>query len=164
MRLGRTPESLIGQPVEEVVAPGDQPTLRAVVAMVASRGRLEPTTTRLAEAKATPFVISGLYLDLPGHAPRVCLSLAPPPVPLKPASERPGPGAQLRAAEGRLRRAAAGGPPGPDRLGLIEIRGEVPAELLASINKLLGRPGRLPRGGDVTRPLQRHARRRWHPA
>ena len=141
VRLGRTPESLIGQPVEEVVAPGDQPALRAALAMVASRGRLEPTTIRLADAKATPFVISGLYLDLPGHAPRICLSLASPPVPLKPASELPGPGAQLRAAEGRLRRAAAGGPPGPDRLGLIEIRGEVPAELLASINKLLGGQG-----------------------
>lgn len=94
MRLGRTPESLIGQPVEEVVAPGDQPALRATLA---SRGRLEPTTIRLADAKATPFVISGLYLDLPGHAPRVCLSLAPPLVPLKPVSELPGPGARLRA-------------------------------------------------------------------
>ena len=162
MRLGRTPESLIGQPVEEVVAPGDQPTLRAVVAMVASRGRLEPTTTRLAEAKATPFVISGLYLDLSGHAPRVCLSLAPPPVPLKPVSELPGPGAQLRAAEGRLRRAAAGGPPGPDRLGLIESRGEVPAA--QQHQQVAGRPGRLPRGRDVSGPLQRYARRRRHPA
>lgn len=64
VRLGRTPESLIGQPVEELVAPGDQPALRAALAMVASRGRLEPTTIRLADAKATPFVISGLYLDL----------------------------------------------------------------------------------------------------
>ena len=137
VRLGRSPESLIGQPVEDVVALSDQPALRAALAMVPSRGRLEPTTIRLADAKATPFVVSGLYLDLPGHAPRVCLSLAPPPVPLAAVEGSPGPGALLRSAEGRLRRAAAGGPPGPDKLALLEFRGPMPAELLDSINRVL---------------------------
>jgi len=141
VRLGRSPDSLIGQPVEEIVALADQAALRAALAMVPSRGRLEPTTIRLADAKATPFVVSGLYLDLPGHAPRVCLSLAPPPVPLSQEESVPGPGAQLRSAEGRLRRAAAGGPPGPDRLGLIEMRGQAPAELLGCINRVLSDRG-----------------------
>ena len=137
VRLGRPPEALIGRPVEEVVALADQPALRAALGMIPTRGRLEPTMIRLADPLSTPFVVSALYLSLPGHEPRICLSLAPPPVPLIPVEAVPSFGAHLRAAEGQLRRAAQGGPPGPDKLGLIEIRGQLPAEILHCINTAL---------------------------
>lgn len=133
MRLGRAPETLIGRPAEELVALADQPALRAALALLPGRGRLEPTTIRLGDAAATPFVIAGLYLDLPGHAPRLCLSLAPPPVPLA-MSEPPGPAAVLRQTEARMRRAAKAPAEGPDRLGLIEADGVLnPAALQAAL-------------------------------
>jgi EAL domain-containing protein (putative c-di-GMP-specific phosphodiesterase class I) len=140
VRLGRPPDALIGLPVEEVVALADQPALRAALEMIASRGRLEPTTIRLADGKSTPFVISGLYLDLPGHAPRICLSLAPPPLPLTQVDVPPTAGTLIRHAEGRMRRAAQGHE-GPDLLGLIEIKGQLPPELLPGLNQALSEAG-----------------------
>lgn len=134
-RLGEAPEALIGQATEGLVALDDQPAFRAALAMLPARGRLEPTTIRLADAKATPFVVSGLHLDLPGHAPRLCLSFAPPPIPLSTEAPPPGAGAMLRNAEDRIRRGAGDA---PDRLGLIEIKGALPADtLLPRINEAL---------------------------
>lgn len=158
-RLGVPPEALLGRAAEEVVALADQPAFRAALAMLPARGRLEPTTIRLSDQKATPFVVSGLYLDLPGHGSRLCLSLAAPPIPMAPAEPPRGPGALLRNAEDRMRAGQT-----PDRLGLIEIRGALPDALLPRINQALGdghgggvltaelAPGRfsvLPRSGEV---------------
>ncbi len=157
-RLGLAPEALIGRATEDLVALEDQPALRAALAMLPARGRLEPTTIRLSDQKATPFVVSGLHLDLPGHAARLCLSFAAQPVPMAAAVAPRGPGALLRNAEDRIRAGQA-----PDRLGLIEIRGALPEALLPRINEALGdghgggvlaaelAPGRfsvLPRSGE----------------
>ncbi len=141
-RLGRPPEAVIGEQAAELLALEDQGAFRAAMAMLPSRGRLEPTTIRLGDGKATPFVVSGLYLDLPGHAPRLCLSFAPPPVPMAPDATPRGATALLRHAEDRVRRAALeGAAMAPDRLGLIEISGAAAGTLLPQINEALERDG-----------------------
>ena len=158
-RLGVAPEALLGHSAEEMVALADQPAFRAALAMLPARGRMEPTTIRLSDPKATEFVASGLHLDLPGHAPRLCLSFAAPPIPMAVAQAPRGAGALLRVAEDRIRAGVA-----PDRLGLIEIKGALPDALLPRINEALGdshgggvlaaevAPGRfsvLPRAGEA---------------
>ncbi len=143
-RLNRKPEELIGHPVSSVVAPADRAALANALAMLPLRGRLEPAMLHLADAAATPFVVSGLHLALPGHLPRLCLSFAPVPGKLPEAPGAiPATAAMLQDAEERLRRAAAGEkvPDAPDRLGMVEFSAGIPEALLPDIRRALGNAG-----------------------
>ncbi|NDG50284.1 MAG: EAL domain-containing protein, partial [Rhodospirillales bacterium] len=141
-RLSLPPEAVLGIPVADLIALKDRVAFQTALAMLPLRGRLEPTSITLSDDNATPFVVSGLYLDLPGHPTRLCLSFAPPPVPMAPDTTPRSAAAMLREVEGRIRRAAtdkAAAP--PDRLGLIEISGTACGTLLPQINQVLERDG-----------------------
>ena len=133
LRFGAASESFTGQAAEGLIAPMDRDAFAAALALMPERGRLSPTVMRLANAEQTPFVVSGLYLALPGEAPRLCLSLGPVPLPLTAATAPPSPAALLRDAETRLR---AGG--GTGQIGLIEVRGAVTAEMRAALESQSG--------------------------
>ena len=141
-RLGLPPEAVLGTPAADLVALKDRAAFNTALAMLPVRGRLEPTAITLNDDNATPFVVSGLYLDMPGYSRRLCLSFAPLPVPMAADGTPRGPAAMLRDVEGRIRRAAADkrAPP-PDRLGLIEISGAASTNLLPHINQVLEREG-----------------------
>jgi EAL domain-containing protein (putative c-di-GMP-specific phosphodiesterase class I) len=143
-RLNRRPEELIGHPVAGLVAPADRAALAAALAVLPLRGRLEPATLHLADAVQTPFVVSGLHLALPGHVARLCLSFAPMPGRLPDApTAMPASAAVLQDAEERMRRAATGEPvpDAPDKLGMVEIRGEIPEALMPDIRRVVGDAG-----------------------
>jgi hypothetical protein len=141
-RLNLPPEAVLGMPVSDLIALKDRGAFHTALAMLPVRGRLEPSAIALSDDNATPFVVSGLYLDMPGHPRRLCLSFAPPPVPIAPGATPCGPAAMLRDVEGRIRRAAADRRAlPPDRLGLIEISGATPDTLLPHINRVLERDG-----------------------
>jgi EAL domain-containing protein (putative c-di-GMP-specific phosphodiesterase class I) len=141
-RLNLPTEAVLGMPVADLIALKDRGAFHTALAMLPVRGRLEPSAIALSDDNATPFVVSGLYLDMPGHPRRLCLSFAPPPAPIAPNVTPCGPAAMLRDVEGRIRRAAADrrAVP-PDRLGLIEISGATPDTLLPHINRVLERDG-----------------------
>lgn len=133
LRFGAPAESFMGQSIFALIAPVDRGSLQAALAIMPQRGRLNPTVLRLANKPMTPFVVSGLYLALPGEPPRVCLSFGPLPIPLEAqAPALPGTATLLRDAEARLR---AGPRPGEEapRLGLIEVKGSIPEEIRAVI-------------------------------
>ncbi|HZF75315.1 MAG TPA: EAL domain-containing protein [Acetobacteraceae bacterium] len=113
-RLGRAPESLVGRRAAEVVAPEDRDALATALALLPSRGRLPPTTLRLADAARTPMAVSGIFLPAAGQPARLCLCLAPLP---SPAEASPVTGdALLREARARLLPGAA-----PVWLGLLDV-------------------------------------------
>jgi len=133
LRFGAASESFTGQAADGLIAPKDRDAFAAALALMPERGRLPPTVMRLANADQTPFVVSGLYLALPGEAPRLCLSLGPVPLALTGVTAPPSPAALLRDAEARLRAGAATG-----QLGLIEVRGTVTPEMRAALESQSG--------------------------
>ena len=154
LRFGAPPESFAGQAAEALIAPPDRDAFAAALSLMPERGRIAPTVIRLANSEQTPFVVSGLYLALPGEGPRLCLSLGPVPLPLAATTVPPSPATLLRAAESRLR---AGGAPG--QLGLIEVKGTVTPEMRATLERhsggtaaelAPGRYGLLPAVGAAT--------------
>lgn len=103
-RLGCAADSMLGHPVEAMVAPEDRAALGTALALLGARGRLAPMAVRLADANRTAFAVSGLVA--PGDG-RLALCFAPAPTPMPEAAELPdGPG--FAAAEARLRTGAAG--------------------------------------------------------
>lgn len=133
LRFGASPESFAGQAAEGLIAPMDRDAFAAALALMPERGRLAPTVIRLANAEQTPLVVSGLYLALPGDAPRLCLSMGPVPLPLTGGTDAPSPAALLRDAESRLRAGGAAG-----QLGLIEVKGTVTPEMRATLERHSG--------------------------
>ncbi len=121
-RLGNPPESFIGQPAVNLLALEDRPTFAAALAVLPARGRLPPTSFRLADAARTPVAISGLHMLSFGKEGQVCMAISP--LPSAPEPRLAEPGDLLR--EGRERMQAGGGA----AIGLIEL-GEVPPEGLA---------------------------------
>jgi PAS domain-containing protein len=121
-RLNLPPEAVLGMPVADLIALKDRGAFHTALAMLPVRGRLEPSAIALSDDNATPFVVSGLYLDMPGHPRRLCLSFAPPPAPFAPDVTPRGPAAMLRDVEGRIRRAAADRRRFPT-LRLVSLRG-----------------------------------------
>jgi len=175
-RFGRAPEQLAGSSILDLLAPEEREGFAAELAMTPLRGRLEAQMLRLADRQGSVVVVSGLHLVLPGHAPRLCISFGQ--TPTMPDRRRPGArGAAglLQQAESQLR-AAAQGLPGPDRLGLIELRaghealqpaighalndtlagGCISAEVAPGRFGMLARPGQeLPAMGDIMTSLQK---------
>ena len=113
--LGRKPESFLGQPVRELVAPGDREAFDQALTVLPMRGRQLPMTLRLADKARTPRALAGLLFAEAGRPAKLCLTFAALPLPLgKPAgggAARP----VLAAAQARLRQGAGGG------LDLLEI-------------------------------------------
>jgi len=170
VRFGVPAESFQGQSVFALIAPGDRGSLQAALSLMPERGRLSPTVLRLGNTAMTPFVVSGLYLALPGEPPRICLSLGPLPIPLESqAPALPLAATLLRETEARLR---AGPRPGeaPPQLGLIEVKGRIPDDMRAVIAAEAGggtlaaelAPGRfglLPASGDPSPDIVSVSRR-----
>jgi EAL domain-containing protein (putative c-di-GMP-specific phosphodiesterase class I) len=120
LHLGRSAEGFIGAPAADLIAPEDRAAFALALAGLPSRGRLPPTVMRLADARRTPFMVSGLHLALPGQPPRDCLSFAPLPegVVLRPA------GGTDQATLRRLIEERLRGLPGEaGGLGLIDLPG-----------------------------------------
>ncbi|MCO6418526.1 EAL domain-containing protein [Siccirubricoccus sp. KC 17139] len=115
-RLGRSPDSLVGAHVREVLALPDHAAFEIAFNILLSRDRLPPTLFHLANAGATAMACSGLRL-LGRDADRLCLTFAA--LPLAGAAEGPriGGPAPLRDAANALARGVA--PAGT--LGLLEI-------------------------------------------
>lgn len=120
LHLGRGAEAFVGGPAADLIAPEDRAAFALSLAALPSRGRMPPTVLRIADARRTPFMVSGLHLALPGQALRDCLSFAPLPdgVVLRPPSATD-PATLRRMLEERLR----GVPGEAGALGLIELAG-----------------------------------------
>ncbi len=120
--LGRKPESFLGQPVRELVAPGDREAFDQALAILPVRGRQLPMTLRLADKGRTPRALAGLLFAEAGRPAKLCLTFAALPLPLgKPA----GGGAArsvLAAAQSRLRAGEGGG------LDFVEISSPGPVQ------------------------------------
>ncbi len=80
-RLGAAPESFVGRPVAELVAPADRDALDGALLLLGERGRLLPWMVRLSNAARTPVALAGLRLAQPDRPARLCLTFALPPVP-----------------------------------------------------------------------------------
>ncbi|MGG5807802.1 EAL domain-containing protein [Falsiroseomonas sp. CW058] len=114
-RLGRAPEEMVGADPSQILAPEDRAAFAAALALLPHRGRLPPTSFRLADAARTPFAVSGLHLPQPGDAARICLALSP--IPAPPEIRLADGAALIREAAARLH--AAGD--GPTTIGLLEL-------------------------------------------
>lgn len=79
-RFGLAPETFIGRPLSDLVAPCDQDALFTAILLLHERGRLQPCIVRLANAAQNEAVLAGLQLTpgQPGSA--ICLTLGLPPV------------------------------------------------------------------------------------
>ncbi|WP_149536066.1 EAL domain-containing protein [Siccirubricoccus phaeus] len=116
-RLGRSPDSLVGQHVRDVLALPDHAAFEIAFNTLLARDRLPPTIFHLANAGTTPMACSGLRL-LGREADRLCLTFAA--LPLATAQEPPrvgGPAPLRDAAHALARGGASSG-----TLGLLEIR------------------------------------------
>ena len=72
-RFGRAPEQFTGRPLHRLFAATDRSALNLAVYTTATRGRLVPTVLRLADAAATPMVVSGLAM--PSDDGRLCFTV-----------------------------------------------------------------------------------------
>jgi EAL domain-containing protein (putative c-di-GMP-specific phosphodiesterase class I) len=117
-RLGVEPDRFIGRLVEDLASGEDRALLAAAVPLLASRGRLQPTIIRLADAARTPVVLSGFAIPAKrGGGPALCLTFGPIPSGLA-AAEVTDKDSFARAAEARLRDQDR-----PATLGLVELDG-----------------------------------------
>ena len=129
-RLGRSPESLIGRLPTDLIAPEDRAAFSTAVAMLPLRGRLAPTTFRLANATRSPLAVAGLHLLTADRADRLCLTFAPVPAP---------PDRHAADAEVLLREAGQRLQAGEDNtLGLIELTGPAVPAAESRFEGLLG--------------------------
>jgi EAL domain-containing protein (putative c-di-GMP-specific phosphodiesterase class I) len=116
-RLGSDPEAFLHRQVEDLASGEDRAQLAASVAMLAGRGRLQPTLIRLADPARTPFVLSGLALPTEAGAPgALCLTFGPIPTGVATATDSTDKDSFARAAEARLR-----DPARPTELGLMQV-------------------------------------------
>jgi len=121
-RLGGDPAALVGRPAATVVTPEDGSAFATCLALLAERGRLAPTTVRLANAERTTVMLSGITRPAADGAALLCLSMGTPPGP-RPKMERTACTADVlgREAEARLRAAWSDG--GSPVLDLLEVEG-----------------------------------------
>lgn len=120
-RLDRSPESLVGRGVEEIVAPSQRAALRMALSVLASRGRLTPLALQLADPARTPLAMAGLLLPGEGGQPRLCLTFAPMPAMPEQHSAAPDPRGFAQEADALLRAAPAAAP--APVLGLLQVNG-----------------------------------------
>ena len=144
-RFGVAPEQFTGRPVHRLFAAADKAALDLALSTTALRGRLPPLVLRLADAAATPMVVSGLAV--PSAAGRLCFTIGRlPALPAPAADAAPADTASFgRLAEQRLRGDDAGA------VSLLEVQGwstareSLPAEaqraLQTEIVDVLGRLG-----------------------
>lgn len=116
-KLGSAPETWVGRPLHDMVAPADHEALDTALAMLAERGRLLPWTLRLAGRQRTEVAVAGLRLAVQGRPPRMCITFALPPAPLGGVMQATSGYALHRAAEARLRAGNS------CELGLLELDG-----------------------------------------
>ncbi len=115
--FGRAPESFIGRPLAELIAPVDQETLVSALALLAERGRLAPMLFRIADAERTKLAVACIALPSQGRPARLCFTLGRPPAPASRLIKSGTPDSFARATAARLR---AGG---PCNIRLLEIAG-----------------------------------------
>jgi len=120
--LGRKPESFLGQPVRELVAPGDREAFDQALTVLPMRGRQLPMTLRLADKARTPRALAGLLFAEAGRPAKLYLTFAALPLPLG----KPAGGAAMRpvleAAQARLRQGEGGS------IDLLEISTSDPSQ------------------------------------
>jgi EAL domain-containing protein (putative c-di-GMP-specific phosphodiesterase class I) len=144
MRFGHAPEALVGPPALDLIAAEDQPAFAGALALLPSRGRLAPTMVRMADSARTALVASGLHLALPGQPRRLCLAFSQVHQAFGEEAGMPKPASHLlRDVEARLR--ADDGAAAPGRLGVVEVLGALPPDILARLSSALcaSRPGTL---------------------
>ena len=83
-KLGMEPEAWVGQSLRQVVAPIDLEVLDTALMTLCERGRLLPSTVRLANPERTPMALAGLRLAAQGRPMRLCVTFALPPAPVAP--------------------------------------------------------------------------------
>lgn len=76
-RLGRSAESVMGQPVSELVAQADHALLDAALTRLRHDGRLAPVALRLAGPDSLPFALTGMLRPDPSPSRRLALCFAP---------------------------------------------------------------------------------------
>ncbi len=132
VRFGAAPEAFIGRHIRSLFASADHQALDLALSITTMRGRLPPLILRLADAEATPMVVSGMVL--PTALGRLCLTLGRVPSLPPPDSALEAPMHFARVAEARLRGAE------PGAIGLLELEGwasaqsAVPAETQRALN------------------------------
>ncbi len=121
VRFGAAPERFVGRRFHQLFAAADRPAVDLAVSTTATRGRLPPLVLRLADAAATPMVVSGLAV--PSGQGRLCFTIGRLPGLPAPVTVAPQPaGAFARMAEDRLRSDEGGA------LGLLEVQGWAAAQ------------------------------------
>ena len=115
VRFGVTTDAFVGRHIRTLFVSADHPALDLALSITTMRGRLPPVILRLADAEATPMVVSGMAL--PTALGRFCLTLGRLPSLPPPVSTLETPAHFARAAEARLR----GNEPGA--IGLLELEG-----------------------------------------
>jgi EAL domain-containing protein (putative c-di-GMP-specific phosphodiesterase class I) len=123
--FGQPAEHFIGCNLTCLIAPVDHDALLRTLVGVMMRGRMPPVVLRLNDTTRGPAAFAAL--KLPGHLPRVCVTLGPMPStpPAKSDGVQPAP-TFTREAEARLRTRQAAS------LGLLDVKGW--AEATASLD------------------------------
>jgi len=75
-RLGRSADSLLGQPAERIVCAADRPVFSTALALLLARGRLLPTMMRLDAPGHPAMALSGLATPMPDGRTRLSLCFA----------------------------------------------------------------------------------------
>ena len=114
-RFGSVPEQFIGRHIRHLFAPGDQPGLDLALSVTGLRGRLAPLVLRLADAAASPVVVSALAM--PNAPGRMCFTLGRLPALPGPDGATAPPASFARAVETHLRTEPGGS------VGLLEVGG-----------------------------------------
>ncbi len=114
-RLGCEPDSVVGRPVQELVAVTDHAILDAALILLSEKGRLMPMMIRMADRDRSELALAGLALPRRDGAGRLCLTFAMPPL-ARPSEQVQTPRALLQVAQGRLRGGNAA------EIGLLEVR------------------------------------------
>jgi EAL domain-containing protein (putative c-di-GMP-specific phosphodiesterase class I) len=155
-RLGRSAESLVGEPAERIVRAADRPVFAHALALLLVRGRLLPTKLRLDGPGEPAMALSGLAVELPDGTTRVSLCFSALPAETPESTYVPGAPDFAAAAEERLREGSGvvdlleflenDGPIQP-RPALVARIGETLSENALSAELAPGRFGML-RGDD----------------
>ncbi len=114
-RLGCEPDSVVGRPIQELVAVTDQAILDTALILLTEKGRLVPVMIRMADRAHTELAMAGLVLARQAGAARLCLTFATPPLP-RPPEHAQAPRALLQVAQGRLQGGNAA------EVGLLDVR------------------------------------------
>ena len=142
--FGTLPDEFVGRNIARLFNAGDGSALGLALSATALQGRLSPLVLRLADAAATPMVLSGLVN--PSAPGRLCFTIGRlPSLPAPGAAEPPGTATFVRLAEQRMQ----AGEPGA--MSMLEVAGwsaaqaSMPADaqrlLQVEIMEILGRLG-----------------------